>query len=157
MPADLPTMGRLASTAVHWFAVNSYFPYRRVFIASFSELLGINIEGLNSLLLGIQLFIQIYFDGVWKGSFSIDLALAAFANLQLQLYDLESSESLCWQQAFEASSSSQLPRLFSHSNLLVVTTQHSAKNLFWQSYEVCTIESKTNRSFASLWSRTNTF
>ena len=48
----------------HWLAGNSYFPCGRIFISSFSELLGINIEGLNSLLLGIQIFIQIYFDGV---------------------------------------------------------------------------------------------
>ena len=45
-------------------AGNSYFPCGRIFISSFSEPLGINIEGLNSLLLGIQLFIQIYFDGL---------------------------------------------------------------------------------------------
>ena len=43
--------------------------------------------------------------------------------LQLQLYDLESSESFCWQQAFEAFSSSQLPL---PSNLLVVVLLHSA-------------------------------
>ena len=41
----------------HWFAGNSYFPCERIFISSFSELFGINIEGLNSLLLGHQLFI----------------------------------------------------------------------------------------------------
>ena len=41
----------------HWLAGNSYFPSGRIFISSFSEPLGINIEGLNSLLLGIQLFI----------------------------------------------------------------------------------------------------
>ena len=35
-----------------------------IFISSFSEPLDINIEGQNSLLLGIQLFIQLYFDGV---------------------------------------------------------------------------------------------
>ena len=35
-----------------------------MFISSFSEPLYINIEGLNSLLLGVQLFIQIYFDRV---------------------------------------------------------------------------------------------
>ena len=45
----------------HWLAGNSYFPCGRIFIF---ELLGINIEGLNSLLLGIQLFIHIYFDGM---------------------------------------------------------------------------------------------
>ena len=49
----------------HWLACNSYFPCGRIFISSFSELLGINIEDLNSLLLGIQLFINIYFDGLW--------------------------------------------------------------------------------------------
>ena len=38
-------------------AGNSFFGYRRIFISRFSEHLGINIEGLNSLLLGIQLFI----------------------------------------------------------------------------------------------------
>ena len=48
----------------HWLAGNSYFPCERIFISSFSEPLGINIEGLNSLLLGIQLFIQIHFDGL---------------------------------------------------------------------------------------------
>ena len=41
----------------HWLAGNSYFPCGRIFISSFSEPLGINIEGLNSLLLLIQLFI----------------------------------------------------------------------------------------------------
>ena len=46
----------------HWLAGNSYFPCSRIFISSFSEPLGINIEGL---LLGIQLFIQIWFDGRW--------------------------------------------------------------------------------------------
>ena len=40
----------------HWLAGNSFFPCGKIFIFSFSELLGINIEGLNSLLLGIQLF-----------------------------------------------------------------------------------------------------
>ena len=40
----------------HWLAGNSYFPCRRIFIF-FSEPLSINIEDLNSLLLGIQLFI----------------------------------------------------------------------------------------------------
>ena len=38
-----------------WLAGNSYFPRQRIFI--FFEPLEINIEGLNSLLLGIQLFI----------------------------------------------------------------------------------------------------
>ena len=38
-------------------AGNSYFPCGRIFISIFPEQLGINIEGLNSLLLGIQLFI----------------------------------------------------------------------------------------------------
>ena len=41
----------------HWLVGNSYFPHRRIFIFCFSESLGINIEGLNSLLLGIQLFV----------------------------------------------------------------------------------------------------
>ena len=41
----------------HWLASNSYFPCGRILIFSFSEPLGINIEGLNSLLLGIHLFI----------------------------------------------------------------------------------------------------
>ena len=53
----------------HWLAGNSYFPCGRIFISCFSEPLGIKIEGLYSLLLGIQLFIQIYFDGVCKGNF----------------------------------------------------------------------------------------
>ena len=39
----------------HWLAGNSYFPCGRILISSFSEPLGINIEGLNSLLLGIHL------------------------------------------------------------------------------------------------------
>ena len=61
----LTRAGRSANHAQigqHWLAGNSYFPCGRIFISNFSELLGINIEGLNSLLLGIQLFIQIYFD-----------------------------------------------------------------------------------------------
>ena len=62
VPADLPTMGWSASTS--YVAGNSHFPCGRIFISSFSEPLDINIEGLNSLLLGIQLFIQIYFDGL---------------------------------------------------------------------------------------------
>ena len=33
----------------------------------FFEFLGINIEGLNSLLFGIQLFIQMYFDRLCEG------------------------------------------------------------------------------------------
>ena len=37
----------------HWLAGISYFPCRRIFISSFSEPLDINVEGLNSLLLGI--------------------------------------------------------------------------------------------------------
>ena len=49
----------------HWLAGNSYFLRQRIFIFCFSEPLSINIEDLNSLLLGIQLFIQIYFDGLW--------------------------------------------------------------------------------------------
>ena len=44
-------------TGWHWLAGNSYFPRRRIFIFCFSEPLGINIEDLTSLLLGIQLFI----------------------------------------------------------------------------------------------------
>ena len=48
----------------HWLAGISFFQSGRIFISSFSEPLGINIEGLNSLLLGIQLFVSIYFDGV---------------------------------------------------------------------------------------------
>ena len=59
-------------TGQHWLAGNSYFPRGRIFISSFSEPLGINIEGLNSLLLGIQLFIQIYFDGVCSALTSSD-------------------------------------------------------------------------------------
>ena len=47
-------------------AGNSYFPRQRIFIFCFSEPFGINVEGLNSLLLGIQLFIQIYFDRLCK-------------------------------------------------------------------------------------------
>ena len=39
---------------VSWY---SYFPCGRIFISSFSQLFGINIEGLNSLFLGIKLFI----------------------------------------------------------------------------------------------------
>ena len=49
----------------HWLADKSYLPCGKIFISSFSELLGINIESLNSILLRIQLFIQIYFNGVW--------------------------------------------------------------------------------------------
>ena len=49
----------------HWLAGNFYFPCGRIFISSFSELSGINIEGLNSLFLGNQHFIQIYYDGVY--------------------------------------------------------------------------------------------
>ena len=41
----------------HWLAGNYFFPCGRIFISSTSELLGINIEGLNSVLLGIQIFI----------------------------------------------------------------------------------------------------
>ena len=48
----------------HWLAGNSCFLRQRVFISFNFEPLGIKIEGLNSLLLGIQLFIQIYFDGL---------------------------------------------------------------------------------------------
>ena len=48
----------------HWLAGKSYFPCDRIFISSFSETLGMNFEGLNSLLLGIQFFVSIYFDGV---------------------------------------------------------------------------------------------
>ena len=39
-------------TGWHWLAGNSFLPRGRIFISSFSELLCINIEGLNSLLLG---------------------------------------------------------------------------------------------------------
>ena len=53
----------------HWLAGNSYFPCGWIFISSFSEPIGINIEGLNSLLLGIQLFI--YFD--WGMRCSVDI------------------------------------------------------------------------------------
>ena len=49
----------------HWVAGNSYFLCGKIFISSFSELLGINIEGLNSLLHWNQLFIQIQFDELW--------------------------------------------------------------------------------------------
>ena len=48
-----------------WIAGNSCFLRQRIFISSFSEPLGINIEGLNSLFLGIQPFIKIYFHGLW--------------------------------------------------------------------------------------------
>ena len=41
----------------HWLAGNSFFPCWRIFISGFSKTLGINIEGLNSLLHGIKLFI----------------------------------------------------------------------------------------------------
>ena len=41
----------------HWLAGNFYFRSGRIFIFCFSEPLGINFEGLNSLLFGIQLFI----------------------------------------------------------------------------------------------------
>ena len=61
MPADLPTKGKLADTCS---LVTPYFPRGRIFISCFSEPLGINIEILHSLLLGIQLFIQIHFDRV---------------------------------------------------------------------------------------------
>ena len=49
----------------HWLAGNFFFLCRMVFISSFSEPLGINIEGLNSLLHWNQLFIQIQFDELW--------------------------------------------------------------------------------------------
>ena len=49
-------------TGRHWLADNSYFPCQRIFIFCLFEPLGINIGGLNSLLLGIQLLIQFYFD-----------------------------------------------------------------------------------------------
>ena len=49
-------------TSHYCLAGNSYFPCQRIIISSFSDLLDINTEGLNSLLLGIQFFIQIYFD-----------------------------------------------------------------------------------------------
>ena len=41
----------------HWLAGNSCFSRQSIFISSFSEPLGISIEGLNDLLLGIQIFI----------------------------------------------------------------------------------------------------
>ena len=41
----------------HWLAGISFFQSGRIFISSFSELKDINIEGLNSLLLGIKLFV----------------------------------------------------------------------------------------------------
>ena len=50
-PANHGQIGR------HWLAGNFHFPCGRIFIFYFSEPLGINIEGLNSLLLAIQLFI----------------------------------------------------------------------------------------------------
>ena len=40
-----------------WLADNSFFLRGRIFTSSFLGPLGINIEGLNSLLLGIKLFI----------------------------------------------------------------------------------------------------
>ena len=49
----------------HCLAGNSYFPCGKISISSFSEPLGINIEGLNSLLHWNQLFIQIQFDELW--------------------------------------------------------------------------------------------
>ena len=52
-------------TGWHWLAGNSYFPCQRIFIFRFSEPLSINSEDLNSLLLRIQLFIQILFDVLW--------------------------------------------------------------------------------------------
>ena len=69
----------------HWFACNSYFPHRRIFISCFSEPLGINIEGFNSLLLGIQLFIQISCDRVWFGLHliltTLSLSMSTWVNL----------------------------------------------------------------------------
>ena len=47
-----------------WLAGNSYFQRQCINISSFSEPLGINIEVWNSLLLGIQLFVLMYFDGL---------------------------------------------------------------------------------------------
>jgi len=55
----------------HWLAGNSYFPCGRIFVFCFSEPLGINIEVLNSLLLWKELFIQIYFDGLWSVCLSV--------------------------------------------------------------------------------------
>ena len=48
-----------------WIAGNSYFLLQMIFIFCFSQPLGINIEGLNSLLLGIKLFIEIYSYRLW--------------------------------------------------------------------------------------------
>ena len=42
----------------------TYFPCGRIFISSFSEPLGINIESLSSLLLGNQFSIEIWFGGL---------------------------------------------------------------------------------------------
>ena len=68
----------------HWLAGNSYFLCQRIFILSFSEPLGINMEGLNSLLLGIQLLIQIHFDGLCGANWGSSIVkkrqfLAAFS------------------------------------------------------------------------------
>ena len=57
---QLTNAGRFANHGQmgwHWLAGNSYFPRRRIFIFCFSGSLGINIEVLNSLLLGKGLFI----------------------------------------------------------------------------------------------------
>ena len=68
---QLTSAGRVAhgwQISRHWLAGNSYFSCGTIFISYFSEALGINIEVLNSLLLGLGLFIQIYFDGLCLNS-----------------------------------------------------------------------------------------
>ena len=53
LPANLCQPANHGQIGRHWLAGNSYFPCQMVFIFCFSEPMGINIERLNSLLLGI--------------------------------------------------------------------------------------------------------
>ena len=62
----------------HWLAGNSHFRCGRIFIFRFSEPLGINIEGFKSLLLGIQHFIQICFDGLCCGCLKLSLLIKTY-------------------------------------------------------------------------------
>ena len=60
-----------------------------MFISSFSELLGINVEGLKSLLLGVDpTFIQIYFDRVWLKA--LDLSSKILYSYNFQRFKFES-------------------------------------------------------------------
>ena len=68
-----------------------------ILISSFSEPIGINIEDLNSLLLGIQLFIQIYFDGVCLFTDEIIFVLFRFyTSYRVYYYYEEVSGFLIW-------------------------------------------------------------